>query len=134
MLNRLGFVHSVVQKKMSETAAYLVDNIIPHVKIRQYVLSVPIFLRYWRARGKKLLAKIHKIFALSIEKFYTDQNTNTSRSGSICFVQRFGKVLNLNVHFHFLKIEGVYEPMFWLWLRGCSPRAKGTSLCIYWRL
>jgi hypothetical protein len=94
---------------MAETAAYLVDNIIPHVKIRQYVLSVPIPLRYWMASHKKLLAKVHKIFALSIEEFYTDQNTNTSRSGSICFVQRFGGALNLNVHFHLLQIEGVYE-------------------------
>jgi len=95
---------------MAETAAYLVDNIIPHVKIRQYVLSVPIPLRYWMASNKKLLAKVHKIFALSIEEFYTGQNTNTSRSGSICFVQRFGGALNLNVHFHLLQIEGVYEP------------------------
>jgi hypothetical protein len=55
------------------------------------------------------LAKIHKIFALSIEKFYTDQNANTSRSGSICFVQRFGGALNLNIHFHLLQIEGVSE-------------------------
>jgi hypothetical protein len=104
-----GFCPSCGAKKMAETAAYLVDNIIPHVKIRQYVLSVPIPLRYWMSSNKKLLAKIHKIFALSIEKFYTDQNTNTSRSGSICFVQRFGGALNLNVHFHLLQIEGVYE-------------------------
>ena len=61
------------------------------------------------ASNKKLLAKVHKIFALSVESFYTDQNTNTSRSGSICFVQRFGGALNLNVHFHLLQIEGVYE-------------------------
>ena len=105
-----GFCPSCGAKKMAETAAYLVDNIIPHVKIRQYVLSVPIPLRYWMSSNKKLLAKIHKIFALSIEKFYTDKNTNTSRSGSICFVQRFGGALNLNVHFHLLQIEGVYEP------------------------
>ena len=104
-----GFCPSCGAKKMAETAAYLVDNIIPHVGIRQYVLSVPIPLRYWMASNKKLLAKVHKIFALSVESFYTDQNTNTSRSGSICFVQRFGGALNLNVHFHLLQIEGVYE-------------------------
>jgi hypothetical protein len=39
-----GFCSSCGTKKMAETAAYLVDNIIPHVKIRQYVLSVPIHL------------------------------------------------------------------------------------------
>ena len=35
-----GFCPSCGAKKMAETAAYLVDNIIPHVRIRQYVLSV----------------------------------------------------------------------------------------------
>ena len=46
-----------------------VDNIIPSVRIRQYVLSVPIPLRYWMARGKKLLAGVHKIFASETQKF-----------------------------------------------------------------
>ena len=94
---------------MAETAAYLVDNIIPSVRIRQYVLSVPIPLRYWMARGKKLLAKVHKIFASEVESFYTRKNKKAARSGSVCCVGRFGGALNLNVHFHLLQIEGVYE-------------------------
>ena len=84
------------------------DKIIPPVRIRQYVLSVPIPLRYWMASNKKLLAKVHKIFASEIESFYTRKNKK-ERSGSVCCVQRFGGALNLNVHFHLLQIEGVYE-------------------------
>ena len=94
---------------MAETAAHLVENIIPWVKVRQYVLSVPIPLRYWMASDKKLLAKVHKIFASEVERFYTDRRTK-NRSGSIAFVQRFGSALNLNVHFHMLQIEGLYKP------------------------
>ena len=37
-----GFCPSCGGKWMAETAAHLVDNILPRVKIRQYVLSVPI--------------------------------------------------------------------------------------------
>ena len=64
-----GFCPSCGGKKVAETAAYLVDKIIPSVRIRQYVLSVPIPLRYWMARGKKLLAGVHKIFANETQKF-----------------------------------------------------------------
>ena len=94
---------------MAETASHLVENIIPWVKIRQYVLSVPIPLRYWMASDKKLLAKVHKIFASEVERFFTGIRRK-NRSGSIAFVQRFGSALNLNVHFHMLQIEGSYEP------------------------
>ena len=90
---------------MAGTAAHLVENIIPWVQVRQYVLSVPVPLRYWMASDKKLLAKVHKIFASEVERFYTNRSTK-NRSGSIAFVQRFGSALNLNVHFHMLQIEG----------------------------
>ena len=44
-----------------------------------------------------------------MERFYTGIRRK-NRSGSIAFVQRFGSALNLNVHFHLLQIEGLYEP------------------------
>ena len=84
-----GFCPSCGAKRMAETAAHLVENIIPWVKVRQYVLSVPIPLRYWMASDKKLLAKVHKVFASEVERFYTERSTK-NRSGSIAFVQRFG--------------------------------------------
>ena len=79
-----GFCPSCGAKRMAETAAHLVENIIPRVKVRQYVLSVPIPLRYWMASDKKLLAKVHKILASEVEHFYTDRRTK-NRSGSIAF-------------------------------------------------
>ena len=104
-----GFCPSCGAKRMTETAHHLVDNILPNAKVRQYVLSVPVPLRYWMASNNKLLAKIHRIFASEIEKHYLKKHSHRSRSGSICFVQRFGSALNLNVHFHMLQLEGIYE-------------------------
>ncbi|MBP6219181.1 MAG: transposase zinc-binding domain-containing protein [Oligoflexales bacterium] len=103
-----GFCPSCGGKRMAETAAHLIDNILPCVKVRQYVLSVPIPLRYWMASSKKLLAKVHKIFTSEVESFYVDKGAK-NRSGSVTFVQRFGSALNLNVHFHLLQMEGAYE-------------------------
>ena len=42
-------------------------------------------------------------------KHFSRKNKKASRSGSVCCVGRFGGALNLNVHFHLLLIEGVYE-------------------------
>jgi hypothetical protein len=42
---RRGFCPLCGAKRMSETAAYLVDHVIPSVPVRQWVLSLPIALR-----------------------------------------------------------------------------------------
>lgn len=105
-----GFCPSCGGKRMVETAEHLTENIIPHVRVRQYVLSVPIPLRYWMASNKKLLAKVHRIFASAVEDFYIARAQDGAKSGSIAFVQRFGSALNLNIHYHMLQLEAIYEP------------------------
>jgi len=42
---RRGFCPSCGARRMSQTAAHLVDHVIPHVPVRQWVLSLPIPLR-----------------------------------------------------------------------------------------
>jgi hypothetical protein len=39
---------------MAQTAAHLVDHIIPNVRVRQWVLSLPIPLRYLLAALRRL--------------------------------------------------------------------------------
>ena len=101
-----GFCPSCGGKRMAETSTYVVDNIIPRVAIRQYVLSLPFPLRYWMASNKKLCGKVHKILATTVESFYCNKKNKKTRSGSITFIQRFGGALNLNIHLHMLQIEG----------------------------
>ena len=107
-----GFCASCTAKKMAEIAAHLVDNILPRAPYRQFVLSVPIALRYWMATDKKLTAKIHKIFAEETNFLYQaragKRGLKTIGSGSIDFIQRFGGAINLNIHFHLLQMGGVY--------------------------
>ena len=97
---------------MAEVAAHLVDNILPRAPYRQFVLSVPIPLRYWMATNKKLTAKIHKIFADETDFLYQskarERGLKTIGSASINFIQRFGGAINLNIHFHLLQMGGVY--------------------------
>jgi hypothetical protein len=52
---RRGFCPSCGARRMSQTAAHLVDHVIPHVPVRQWVLSLPSPLRVLRADAGQAL-------------------------------------------------------------------------------
>jgi Putative transposase len=99
---------------MAQTAAHLVEQVIPWVPTRQWVVSVPIPLRYWMASSQDLTAKVHTIIRTTIGQYYVNQavaqghERATVHSGSVTFIQRFGSALQLNLHFHVISLEGVY--------------------------
>jgi len=106
-----GFCPSCAAKRMSETAAHLVDNLIPKRPLRQWVLSMPIPLRYWMAANPKLQTKILEIVIRAINGYYKKKlkkkyKIKNLSVGSVTLVQRFGSALNLNVHFHILYVDG----------------------------
>ena len=111
---RRGFCPSCAGRRMAQTAAYLVEQVLPWVPTRQWVVSVPIPLRYWTASSQDLTAKVHTIIRRTIAQY--DVNHAVTRgvsrdkvsAGSVTFIQRFGSSLNLNLHFHCVFIEGVY--------------------------
>lgn len=104
-----GICPSCSSRKMHSTAANLVDYILPEVKVRQWVLSVPFRIRYLMAYDKKVLNGILGIFNRVVRSFYRKNLRGIKReTGAITFIQRFGGSLNLNVHFHTLFLEGVY--------------------------
>ena len=58
---RRGFCPSCAARRMAQTAAHLVTCVIPWVPTRQWVVSVPIPLRYWMAASQDLTAQVHTI-------------------------------------------------------------------------
>ena len=46
---RRGFCPSCAGRRMAQTAAHLVERVIPWVPTRQWVVSMPVPLRYWMA-------------------------------------------------------------------------------------
>jgi hypothetical protein len=111
---RRGFCPSCGGRRMSETAAHLVDHVIPEVPVRQWVLTVPIQLRYWLTTNPKLQSKILKIVIRVINNYYKksaekNKNIKNGKTGSVTLIQRFGSALNLNIHFHVLFLDGVFE-------------------------
>jgi hypothetical protein len=58
---RRGFCPSCVARRMSQTAAHLVDHVIPHVPVRQWVLSLPIPLRLLLAAQPELVTAVLQV-------------------------------------------------------------------------
>jgi hypothetical protein len=110
---RRGFCPSCAGRRMAQTAAHLVEGVIPWVPTRQWVVSVPMPLRYWMAASQDLTAQVHTIIRTTIGQYYVNQAVKRGserqkiQPGSVTFIQRFGSALNLHVHFHCVVLEGV---------------------------
>jgi hypothetical protein len=111
---RRGFCPSCAVRRMAQTVAHLVEQVIPWVPTRQWVVSVPVPLRYWMASSQDLTAQVHTIIRTTIGQYYVNQAVQrghargTVHPGSVTFIQRFGSALQLNLHFHVICLEGVY--------------------------
>ena len=109
---RRGFCTSCGARRMSETAAHLVDSVLPMQPIRQWVLSFPFQIRLCLAVKPKIMARALSITHSAVSKYYrtkTGLAKPKAKSGAVTLIQRFGGSLNLNVHFHQLFIDGCYE-------------------------
>jgi hypothetical protein len=98
---------------MADTAAHLVDRVLPEVPIRQWVLTLPHSLRYRCAYDARLTSAVLRSFirALFAELRRRSRRTwdiRAEQCGAVTFIQRFGSALNLNVHFHTLALDGAY--------------------------
>ena len=95
-----GFCPSCCARRMSETAAHLVDRVLPEVPVRQWVLTFPFPLRFLLARDPSMTAALRRIFLRVVfafqERRARDQGVPRGRSGAVCAIQRFGCALNLN--------------------------------------
>lgn len=108
-----GFCPSCCARRMNDEAAHLIDQVLPEIIYRQWVLSFPYKLRFLMAHNSKLTNKILSVFIQGIGSYQKKQakrlGIHRARPGSVTFIQRFGSALNLNVHFHALFADGVYH-------------------------
>ncbi len=109
---RRGFCPSCGGRRMAEQAAHLVDHVLPHVPVRQWVLSLPHRVRYLLAWNHKLCRAVLGVAVRAVLGFYRHRarraGVRGGRSGAVTVIQRFGGGLQLNVHFHTLLLDGVF--------------------------
>ena len=109
---RRGICPSCAARRMADTAAHLVDRVLPSAPYRQWVLSVPKPLRLrvardpaWTSWVGGLIVRAVGVWQRSVARA---RGVGTPLTGAITFVQRFGGLVNLNVHYHLLVPDGVF--------------------------
>lgn len=108
---RRGFCPSCGARRMAESAALLVDEVLPEQPVRQWVLSFPFQLRFLFASRPEIMGRVLGIVYRVIATHLVKQAGFTkkiAKTGAVTLIQRFGSALNLNIHFHMLYLDGVY--------------------------
>ena len=98
-------------RRMVETAALLVDEVLANRPMRQWVLSLPFALRFLLARDPDVLTQVLGIVYRTISGHILEKARLTRSSGdtgAVTLIQRFGSALNANVHVHMLFLDGAY--------------------------
>jgi hypothetical protein len=90
---RLGFCPSCGEGRMSQTASHLVDHVIPHVPVRQWVLSLPIPLRVLLAAQPELVTPVLQVVQRVSGRLLLEAaglKADAGHSGAVTLIQRFG--------------------------------------------
>jgi hypothetical protein len=105
---------SCLGRRMNEGTLNLVDHVLPHVPIRQFVLTMPFPLRFPLAFDGKLLGQVVRIFTDTVAGWYQRRHVKRGlppgESGAVTVIQRANSDLRLNPHCHALFLDGVYGP------------------------
>jgi len=106
-----GFCPSCNTRRMAGLAAYLTDQVLPRVDVRQWVFSLPKWIRYYLIKDIKLAGAVLNIFIKEIKKQLQQLSVKTgteTRLASISFIQRFGSTLNQHLHYHCCVMDGLF--------------------------
>jgi hypothetical protein len=98
---------------MCDFAARLVSNVLPHVPVRQWVLTVPHRLRPKLAVNPTLTTLVLRDFIASVTAWLRRRARRLGlrgplKAGAVTVIQRFNSALDAAPHFHTLFMDGVY--------------------------
>ncbi len=109
---RRGFCPSCCGRRMADTAAFLIDEVLPDVPVRQWVLSLPHRVRLLCAYNPTVCRAVRSIFVRAVANTHLRQacrrGLQRAKTGAVVFDQRFDSAIRLDVHFHNLVPDGVF--------------------------
>lgn len=112
-----GFCPSCMGRRMNDTAARLVDHVIPHTPTRHWVLSLPPPLRFLVAYDPELCTDVLGVFTREVfawlqqtaRRAYPDLPEDAElHGGAVTAIQRSDSAAKLNLHYHTIALDGVY--------------------------
>jgi len=101
-----GFCPRCGGRRMAQGAARRVDDILPRVPVRQWVLSMPMRVRLALTFRPDLVRRALAVVVRRLQAFYLRRTGG--QSGLVTEIQRFGSSMNMNLHFHVLALDGGY--------------------------
>jgi DNA-binding HxlR family transcriptional regulator len=107
-----GLCPSGGARRMAQTTAHLVDQVAPHVPVRQWVLALPIPLGLLLAAQPKLVTPVLQVVHRAITRHLLGQagaKADEAESGAVTLIQRFGSAASWSIHLHCLVLDGVYR-------------------------
>jgi hypothetical protein len=95
---------------MWATAANLIEDVLPEVALRQWVLTLPF---PWRRRLAQAGA-LTRLFVESMERLYEERAVrrgalSAAKTGAVTVVQRPSSDLRPNPRLHVLSLDGAYH-------------------------
>ncbi len=107
-----AFCPSCCVRRMSDTAAHLVDRVLPETPYRHWVLSYPYPVRLALARDARAAALSCTILVSEIFRLHRRRGKRAgqrgAKPGAISFTQRFGAKLNAHLHHHLVVPDAVF--------------------------
>jgi ribosomal protein S27E len=80
---RRGFCPSCGARRMADSAALLVDDVLPHQPMRQWVLSVPFPLRFLFASNPKVMSRVLGIVYCAVATHLTHWRRDSRTSDAL---------------------------------------------------
>ena len=107
-----GWCPPCVARRMDDTAAHLVDRVLPFAPYRQWVLSLPFRRRLELARDHELLGALRRIFVAAVRRWQRRKARELGHgeveTAAVCFTQRHDSLLRVNPHLHSLHPDAVF--------------------------
>ena len=104
---------SCIARRMADTAAHLVDNVMPVAPYRQWTLSLPRKIRLLVIRNPKLLTRVLALFLRAIFTYQRrrarKQSVKKPMTGAVTPLQFWGSILQLTPHAHSWVPDGVFH-------------------------
>jgi hypothetical protein len=108
---RRGVCSSCGGRRMADLGEHLVGAVLPDVQVRQWVLSLPLRVRWHLVKTRGLLPKVRSVFVRQVFRWLRRAAARLGhprgQPGGVVVQQRFGDG-RFNIHFHALVLDGVY--------------------------
>jgi len=104
---------SCIGRRICDFGAALVDRVIPHVPVRQWVLTVPHGLRARLAFDPTLTSVVLRQFIGAVSAWIRRRARRLGvrgalKTGAVTVIQRFNSAVDLSVHYQALFLDGAY--------------------------